>query len=39
MLRLAYLIPSEVTQVGPMCASPDGSGFEISFQEFRIAPL
>jgi uncharacterized protein len=39
LLRLAYLVPSEVTQVGPMCASPDGNGFEVSFEEFRIDPL
>jgi regulation of enolase protein 1 (concanavalin A-like superfamily) len=39
LLRLAYLVPAEVTQVGPMCASPDGSGFETVFEEFTIQPL
>lgn len=36
LLRLAYLVPSEVTQVGPMCASPDGSGFMTTFESFKI---
>lgn len=39
LLRLAYLVPSAVTQVGPMCASPDGSGCEVTFHEFRVAQL
>ncbi len=39
LLRLAYLVPSEVTQVGPMCASPDGSGFEITFEDFAVRAL
>jgi regulation of enolase protein 1 (concanavalin A-like superfamily) len=39
LLRLAYLVPSEITQAGPMCASPDGNGFEASFTEFRVEPL
>ncbi len=38
LLRLAYLVPSAVTQVGPMCASPDGAGFQITFQDFSIRP-
>ncbi len=37
LLRLAYLVPAGVTQVGPMCASPDGSGFEITFSDFSIS--
>ena len=36
LLRLAYLVPSAVTQVGPMCASPDGSGFEVIFADFTV---
>jgi regulation of enolase protein 1 (concanavalin A-like superfamily) len=36
LLRLAYLKPSAVTQVGPMCASPDGSGFTAHFEGFTI---
>jgi uncharacterized protein len=39
LLRLAYLVPSEITQVGPMCASPDGTGFEITFADFQIEAL
>lgn len=39
LLRLAYLVPSEVIQVGPMCASPDGNGFEVMFEEFSVKPL
>jgi hypothetical protein len=39
LLRLAYLVPSAVTQVGPMCASPDGAGFEIVFADFSVQPL
>lgn len=38
LLRLAYLLPSAVTQVGPMCASPDGTGFEVTFEDFSIRP-
>jgi uncharacterized protein len=36
LLRLAYLLPSAVTQVGPMCASPDGTGFEVRFSAFHV---
>lgn len=39
LLRLAYLVPAEITQVGPMCASPDGSGFEVMFEDFSVRPL
>jgi len=39
LLRLAYLIPAAVTQVGPMCASPDGSGCGIVFEDFSVKPL
>jgi regulation of enolase protein 1 (concanavalin A-like superfamily) len=38
LLRLAYLVPSAVTMVGPMCASPDGGGFHITFAAFEIQP-
>ncbi len=38
LLRLAYLVPAEVTQVGLMCASPDGSGFTTIFEDFQIKP-
>ncbi len=36
LMRLAYLVPSTVTQVGPMCASPDGSGFDMLFTDFAV---
>ena len=35
MLRLAYLTDATVL-VGPMCAAPDGDGFEVTFGEFMI---
>lgn len=38
LLRLAYLVPSAVTQVGPMCASPDGDGFIVQFADFIVRP-
>ena len=39
MLRLAYLVPSENVLVGPMCASPDGEGFEVTFENFTLRNL
>ena len=39
LLRLAYIIPAPGLQVGPMCASPDGSGFEATFEEFQVQSL
>jgi uncharacterized protein len=39
LLRLAYLVPAAVTLVGPMCASPDGDGFEVTFSDFQVTPL
>lgn len=36
LMRLAYLVPSPVTQVGPMIASPDGSGFDVVFREYHV---
>lgn len=38
LLRMAYLTPSAVTQVGPMCASPDGEGFTVTFHGLTILP-
>ena len=38
LLRVAYLLPAAVTQVGPMCASPDGPGFTVTFEDFKITP-
>lgn len=36
LLRLAYFSPSGEVQVGLMAASPDGSGFNVHFEDFRI---
>jgi hypothetical protein len=36
MLRLAYLTPVETLNVGVMCASPEGNGFQMSFENFQI---
>lgn len=36
LLRLAYLTLDESLQVGLMACSPDGNGFEVSFENFRI---
>jgi uncharacterized protein len=38
LLRVAYLVPAAVTHVGPMCASPDGPGFTVTFEDFKITP-
>lgn len=39
MLRLAYLPSTASAWVGPMCASPEGEGFEVRFERFSISPL
>ena len=36
MLRMAHLTAAESLQVGPMCASPEGSGFEVRFEALHI---
>lgn len=36
LLRLAYLTLDESLQVGLMACSPDGNGFEVSFENFKI---
>ena len=36
MLRLAYLTPVATLNVGVMCASPEGNGFPITFEGFKI---
>lgn len=36
MLRLAYLTPVETVSAGIMCASPDGNGFPVVFEGFKI---
>jgi uncharacterized protein len=38
LLRLAFLVPASVTLVGPMAASPEGPGFSVTFEDFRITP-
>jgi len=38
LLRIAYLVPASVTQVGLMCASPEGPGFSVSFEDFQVTP-
>jgi regulation of enolase protein 1 (concanavalin A-like superfamily) len=38
MLRLAYLAPSDTAMIGPMCCSPDGDGFTVRFEGFRVTP-
>jgi uncharacterized protein len=38
MLRLAYLAEAEQVQVGVMACSPDGKGFDITFEDFSIQP-
>ncbi len=39
MIRVAYLVPSDAIQVGPMCASPEGDGFTSVFEDLTIKPL
>jgi regulation of enolase protein 1 (concanavalin A-like superfamily) len=39
MLRMAYLTPAEIVQVGPMCAAPEGNGFPAIFEGFFIHQL
>lgn len=36
MLRMAYLTETETLQVGLMCASPQGNGFTVSFEDFNL---
>ena len=36
MLRLGYLSTADALQVGLMCASPDGPGFTVGFDQFSI---
>ena len=38
MLRTTFLSSAPVLQVGPMAASPDGTGFEVHFHKFTITP-
>ena len=38
VLRLARLTDAQPLLVGPMCAAPDGAGFEVVFEDFVIRP-
>jgi uncharacterized protein len=37
MLRMGYLVPAETAGVGLMAASPDGPGFQVTFNDFTIS--
>ncbi|GAA2773147.1 DUF1349 domain-containing protein [Saccharopolyspora taberi] len=37
LLRLAYFPPGGDAEAGPMCASPDGSGFPVRFAELSFS--
>jgi uncharacterized protein len=36
LAALAYLPPGEAVLAGPMCAAPEGDGFEVSFHDLAI---
>jgi uncharacterized protein len=38
LLRLARLTETQTLLVGPMCAAPDGTGFEVAFEDFSVRP-
>lgn len=38
LLRLGYLKPGHPLMVGPMAASPDGQGFAVRFEDFKVSP-
>lgn len=39
MLRMAYLTSVAALSVGVMCASPEGNGFSVSFERFKLSSL
>lgn len=39
LLRLAHLTSAETVNAGPMCASPDGAGFDVTFEHFTVRSL
>ncbi len=39
MLRMAYLTAVDGVSVGVMCASPEGNGFPVTFEGFKIRSL
>lgn len=36
LLRLAYLTEAAAVAIGPMCASPDGDGLRVTFDDFEV---
>jgi uncharacterized protein len=38
LLRLSRLTDARRLLVGPMCAAPDGAGFEVTFEGFTVGP-
>jgi uncharacterized protein len=38
LLRIAFLTETRNLQVGPMAASPEGSGFDVTFRRFVVRP-
>jgi regulation of enolase protein 1 (concanavalin A-like superfamily) len=38
LMRLAYLPEAKSLMVGPMCCSPQRSGFEAQFRDFEVGP-
>ncbi|HEY9797593.1 MAG TPA: DUF1349 domain-containing protein [Leptolyngbyaceae cyanobacterium] len=36
MMRLAYLTEAPSIQVGLMCAAPQGEGFSVEFEGFKL---
>jgi regulation of enolase protein 1 (concanavalin A-like superfamily) len=38
LAAVAYLPPREAALAGPMCAAPEGGGFEVAFRDLRIDP-
>ncbi len=38
LLRLSRLTDAQPLLVGPMCAAPDGAGFEVTFAGFTVGP-
>ncbi|MBZ0289686.1 MAG: DUF1349 domain-containing protein, partial [Anaerolineae bacterium] len=39
LLRMGYLTESQSVQVGLMCCSPDGSGFDVTFEDLTITAV
>ena len=38
MLRMCYFPPEAIVAVGPMCASPEGEGFPVTFEQWSLSP-